>query len=144
MTATETPAKSTIMPAIRYQDAPAAIDWLCTVLGFERHAVYPGPNGTIAHAQLTLEGGMVMLGSRKDDENSRSYKSPSEIDGAETSTLYVVVSDADAAHKRAQAAGAVIVRPLEETSYGSREFALKDLEGHTWSLGTYDPWIKHE
>ena len=68
MTTVSTPTKSTIMPALRYADAPAAIEWLCTVLGFERHAVYPGPDGTIAHAELTLHGGMVMLGSQKDDE----------------------------------------------------------------------------
>ena len=137
-------SRSTIMPALRYRDAPAAIDWLCTVLGFARHAVYANPDGTIAHAELTLGGGMIMLGSAKDDEYGRGFKSPGEVGGVETRGAYIVVADADAVYARAQAANATIVRPLQNTDYGSREFSLKDPEGHTWSVGTYDPWVKNE
>lgn len=144
MTTVAIHTKSTIMPGLRYHDAPAAIEWLCNVLGFERHAIFPGPDGTIAHAELTLNGGMVMLGSQKDDAYGRSFKSPKDLDGFETCSIYVVVPDADAAYKRAQAAGATIVRPTEDTHYGSREFGLKDPEGHSWSVGTYDPWTKHD
>ena len=52
---------SAVIPAHRYRNAPAAIDWLCKVLGFERHVVYEGENGTIAHAELSLGGGMIMM-----------------------------------------------------------------------------------
>jgi uncharacterized glyoxalase superfamily protein PhnB len=58
----------------------------------------------------------------------------------ETRSAYIVVPDADAVHARAVAAGAEIIRPLQDTPYGSREFALRDPEGHSWSIGTYDPW----
>jgi uncharacterized glyoxalase superfamily protein PhnB len=133
-------SKSTIMPALRYRDAPAAIEWLTKVLGFARHAVYPGPNGTIGHAELTLNGGMIMLGSAKDDEHGNRFRSPSEVGNVETSSAYVVVADADAVHARAVAAGATIIRELQNTDYGSREFAVLDPEGHSWSVGTYDPW----
>jgi uncharacterized glyoxalase superfamily protein PhnB len=133
---------STIMPALRYKDAPAAIDWLCQVLGFEKKAVYPGPNGTVGHAELTLGGGMIMLGSQKDDAYGRGFKSPSELGGTETRSAYVVVPDADAVYARAQAAGATVVRPIESMEYGSREFTVKDPEGHSWSVGTYDPWAQ--
>ncbi len=132
--------KSTVIPAMRYCDARAAIEWLSNVFGFERHAVYEGPDGSIAHAELTLNGGMIMLGSQKNDEFGRSFKSPAEVGGVETRSAYIVVADADAVYARAQAAGATIVRPLQNTDYGSREFAVKDPEGHTWSAGTYDPW----
>ena len=144
MTTVSTQTRSTIMPALRYADAPAAIEWLCTVLGFERHAVYPGPDNTIAHAELTLSGGMIMLGSQKDDEYGRNFKFPKELGGFETCSSYVVVPDADAVYRRAQGAGATITRAMEETHYGSREFTVKDPEGHTWSVGTYDPWNKQE
>ena len=82
---------------------------------------------------------MIMLGSGKDDEYSKGFKSPEEIGGTETRTVYIVVPDADAAHARAVVAGATIVRPLADTPYGSREFTVKDPEGHSWSVGTYDP-----
>ena len=143
MSTPATHSKSTVIPALRYRNAPAAIDWLCSVIGFERHAVYEGPNGTIGHAELKLNGGMIMLGSAKDDEHGRRFKSPDELDGMETESAYVVVPDTDAVHARAVAAGATIIRPLQNTDYGSREFAVRDPEGHTWSVGNYDPWAAH-
>jgi uncharacterized glyoxalase superfamily protein PhnB len=135
---------STIIPGHRYRNAPAAIDWLCKVFGFERHAVYEGENGSIAHAQLTLGNGMIMLGSGRDDEFGSGFKSPDELGGVETRSVYIFVPDADAAYARAVAAGAKVTRPLQDTDYGSREFTVKDPEGHSWSVGTYDPWGKHE
>jgi uncharacterized glyoxalase superfamily protein PhnB len=132
------------MPALRYRNAPAAIDWLCKVFGFARHAVHEGEPGTIAHAELTLNGGMIMLGTGKDDDYGRGFKTPNELGGIETRGAYIVVPDADAVHARAVAAGGIIVRPLQDTPYGSREFGVKDPEGHSWSVGTYDPWATHE
>ena len=96
---------STLIPCHLYRNAPAAIDWLEKVFGFERKAVHEGPNGTILHAELTLGNGMIMLGSGKDDEAHRAFKSPNELGGVETCGLYIVVPDADAAHDRAVAAG---------------------------------------
>jgi uncharacterized glyoxalase superfamily protein PhnB len=143
MSSTSPRSPSTIMPALRYRNAPAAIDWLCQVFGFERHAVYEGASGTIGHAELTLNGGMIMLGSAKDDQYGSRFKSPDEVGGFETRSAYIVVPDADDVHARAVAAGAAIIRPLQITDYGSREFAVKDPEGHSWSVGTYDPWAAH-
>lgn len=143
MTNPERKPQSTIIPGHRYRNASAAIDWLCQVFGFERHAVYEGENGSIGHAELTLGGGMIMLGSGKDDEYGRGFKAPDELGGIQTRSVYLVVPDADAAYGRAVAAGAEVVRPLQDTPYGSREFAVKDPEGHTWSAGTYDPWAAH-
>ena len=54
---------STVIPALRYRDATAAIDFLCLAFGFEKHLVVPGDNGKIAHAQLTFGNGMIILGS---------------------------------------------------------------------------------
>jgi len=130
----------TTIPGHRYRNAPAAIEWLCTVFGFERHAVYEGENGTIAHAELTLGNGMVMLGSGKDDEYGRGFKPPVDLGGIETRSVYIVVPNADAAYARAVAAGAKVVRPIQDTPYGSREFTVKDPEGYSWSAGTCDPW----
>jgi uncharacterized glyoxalase superfamily protein PhnB len=66
-------SRSTVITGLRYRNAPAAIDWLSKVFGFERHAVHEGPDGTIGHAELTLGGGMIMLGTGKDDEFGRGF-----------------------------------------------------------------------
>jgi uncharacterized glyoxalase superfamily protein PhnB len=131
---------STIIPAMRYRNAAAAIEWLCQAFGFEKHLVVPGENGTIAHAELTLGNGMMMLGSVRDNEFSKLVKQPDQLDGVETQSPYVVVKDADAHYARAVAAGAKIVREIEDASYGGRGYSCRDLEDHLWSFGSYDPW----
>ena len=134
----ETPVATSqaFFPGMRYADAPAAIDWLEKVFGLQRQAVYPGPDGTVAHAQLTFNGGMIMLGSYKEDVFH--YKTPRQAGGV-TQGVYVYVRDIEAHFARAEAAGAEIVVPLKETDYGSREYSARDLEGHLWHFGTYLP-----
>ena len=134
-----TQGKSPVIPTMRYRDAPAAIDWLCGVLGFSRHLVVPGDDGAVAHAQLVLGDGMIMLGSAGDDAYGRLVKVPGP-DGANTQCACLVVDDPDAVHERAVAAGAEIVWPLEHPEYGGVFFACRDPEGHIWNVGSYDPW----
>ena len=140
MSGTKPIPQSTIMPTLRYRNAPDAIDWLCRVFGFERHAVYPGPNNTVGHAELILGGGMIMLGSHKDDAYGQGFKSPEDVGGYETRSTYIIAPDIDAVYARAKEAGGTIIRELQGTEYGSREFSVKDPEGHSWGVGTYNPW----
>ena len=128
-----------IIPSLRYRDAPAAIDWLEKAFGFTRHLVVPGPNNSIAHAQLKLGTGMIMLGSEKEDAFGKLVSAPSP-GVTHPQALYVSVPDADAVHDRAASAGAEILIPLTDQDYGGRDFTCRDLEGHVWSFGTYDPW----
>ena len=134
--------KATIIPCLRYRDAPKAIEWLCRTFGFEKQLVVPNADGTIAHAQLSFGNGMIMLGSvlEVETEFGRLIKQPNEIGGFETQSAYVVVSDADAIYARAKAAGAEIVIEIKDEDYGGRDFSCRDLEGHLWNIGTYDPW----
>lgn len=135
-------AKPSVIPCLRYRNAPRAIEWLCTAFGFEQHAVHSNPDGTIAHAQLTFGNGMVMLGSvsGKVSEWSRLIKQPDEIGGAETQSAYLIVADADAVYAKARAAGAEILLDIKDEDHGGRGFTCRDIEGHIWNFGTYDPW----
>lgn len=129
-----------VIPCLRYRAAPAAIEWLCDTFGFEKQLVVPGENGAIAHAQLTFGNGMIMLGSVKPGEFDRLMKQPEEIGGAETQTAYVIVSDADAMYRRVKEPVAEILLDIKDEDYGGRGFTCRDLEGHIWNFGTYDPW----
>lgn len=142
MPITASKTRATIIPCLRYRNAPAAIEWLCKAFGFEKQAVYPNPDGTIAHAQLTFGNGMIMLGSVTKEENAwgRLIRQPDEIDGAETQTPYVIVTDADAVYAQAVGAGAAIVIAIKDEDYGGRGFTCRDCEGRIWNFGTYDPW----
>jgi uncharacterized glyoxalase superfamily protein PhnB len=133
--------KSTVIPALHYRDAPAALEWLCKAFGFEKQAVYPNPDGTIAHAQITFGNGMVMLSSlSKDTAYGKLLMQPGEIGEKETQTPYLVVSDCDKVYATAKAAGAQMVIDIADIDYGGRAFTCRDPEGHIWSIGSYDPW----
>ncbi|MBK9083503.1 MAG: VOC family protein [Rhizobiales bacterium] len=122
-------AGSTVIPTFRYRDAPRMIDWLCETLGFHRQAVYEDGAGGVAHAQLTLGDGMIMLGSLRDDAFGVFDSSP-----------YVVVPDADAVYARVKASGVEIIQTIKDEDYGGRGFGFRDPEGNHWFVGTYDPW----
>lgn len=131
-------AGSNVIPTLRYRDGKAAVMWLCDVFGFRAKSVYDGENGTVAHAELTLGNGMVMLGSAE-TEYSKLVKTPKSA-GAPTSGLYVVVEDVDAHYARAKSKGAEIAIDIKDQDYGGRDYTARDLEGYLWSFGNYDPW----
>jgi uncharacterized glyoxalase superfamily protein PhnB len=130
-------SEQTIFPTLRYQDAPAAIEWLGRAFGFEPRMVVDADGGMVAHAELTYGHAMIMLGSiRPPVEGEWSAVAPPPGSGS----MYVVVDDIDAHHDRATSAGAEVVRALQDTDYGSREYSARDVEGNVWSFGTYQPW----
>lgn len=112
------------------------MEWLCSAFGFE---VAPGPPDFVPHARLKHRTGMIMLSSHREDEFAELMKPPS-VSGIGSAGIYVVVTDPDAHHAGAVAAGARIVKPLVTQEYGGRDYTCTDLEGHLWSFGTYDPW----
>jgi uncharacterized glyoxalase superfamily protein PhnB len=128
-----------IIPALRYRNAAAAIDWLCQAFGFEKKMVVPADGGRVAHAELTLGNGMIMLGD-VETEYGRLVAAPNKSELV-TQGIYVVVEDADAHYARAKAAGAEIVLDIKTQDYGGRDYTARDPEGHVWTFGTYDPWV---
>ncbi len=105
MTSQAKACRSTIVPSLRYRNALVAIDWLVRAFGFEKQAVYLGPdNTTVMHAQLTFGNGMVMLGSVDNGgEVGKLIVQPEEIGLRETKGIYLIVTDADAVHATAKA-----------------------------------------
>jgi len=112
-----------IFPAMRFADPGAALEWLSQAFGFTQRAVHRDEEGVVRHAEMSLGAGTIMFGHG--DPRSHS--------------IYVAVEDADAHYARARAAGAEITRELQDTPYRSREYSARDLEGNTWSFGTYRP-----
>jgi len=132
---------ATIIPALRYKDAPGAIAFLCNAFGFAKHAVHEGEKGSIAHAQLILGNGMIMLGSASNEGEYGAWVKPPERPFLfNTQGLYVVVADVDAHHAKAKAAGAKILIAPKNEDYGGRSYTARDPEGHVWTFGSYDPF----
>ncbi len=135
------PRRAMIVPSLRYRDAAAAIEFLCDVFGFARRLVISGPEGTIRHAQLTLGGGMIMLGSAQNRDFGPHVKTPAEV-GVNTQSAYVIVPEIDDHYAHAKAAGAEIVLEIQDASYGGRLYFALDPEGNLWHFGSFDPWAE--
>ena len=121
-----------VWPTLRARSARALIKFLVDVFGFEETVVY-GEGDRVDHAQLSWPpGGGIMLGSAKDDPETDDWQLSPGSFGA-----YAVTDDPDDLYKRATMAGAKVVRELNDTDYGSREFSVLDPEGNLWSFGTY-------
>lgn len=116
-----------LYPSMVCRDPDAMIDWLVRVLGFRLRVAYRR-EGVVAHAELGLDGSILMLGQAREGQ-------PDGKGGS----LYLAVDDADATHAAVLAAGGTIDRPLTTTDYGSRDFAFRDPEGNVWNVGTYRP-----
>lgn len=127
-----------IHPILFYDDAPAALQWLHDAFGFEEMFRVPDDEGRITHAEMHLDGAIIMVGSSSAE---RGFVSPRDVGGKVTQHVNVYVPDPDGHHARAAAAGATITFPLEDKDYGGRGYSCKDLEGHHWSFGSYNPAV---
>lgn len=120
-----------VTPYLLYHDCDAAIEFLTNAFGFTEKVRMRGSDGKTGHAELELEGGIVMLGNPGGD-----YKNPNEL-GGRTQTTYVYVDDVDAHYEHAKTAGARIERELADQFYGDRTYGAHDPEGHAWSFATH-------
>src|SRR5437762_150393 len=111
-----------IFPALRYKNAPAALEWLGRAFGFEKQMVVPGPEGTIAHAQMKLGPGVIMLGSGKHGPGTDNPWDTVKLG------VYVYVEDVDAHYARAKAAGAAYHQDGERLVAAVVVIALPGLE----------------
>jgi uncharacterized glyoxalase superfamily protein PhnB len=133
-----------IVPFIGYEDAAGAIDWLTHAFGFVENESqrYTEEDGRVTHAELSLQGATIYLANptpeyvsprrhRQECEAMRhALDNPYVVDGH-----FVEVDDVDAHFERASAAGATILRALEEPGHGYRIYTAEDPEGHRWMFG---------
>ena len=117
--------------ALFYQDPKAAIAFLQAALGFELTMMLEDADGNLAHSQLSLGDGRIMVGT----EWSADHKSPKSIGGKNTQTVHIQLDEGIDAHcERARQAGAEIIAEPETQFYGDRTYRCRDPEGHIWTL----------
>jgi uncharacterized glyoxalase superfamily protein PhnB len=129
-----------ISSAVFYDDASAAIDFLCRAFGFEVRLKVEGEGGRIEHSELTFGDGLIGVSSAG-DAGGKDWKakmvSPRAAGGGNTQCVAVFVDDADAHCARARAAGARIFYEPATSDYGDdywsdRSYGALDPEGHHW------------
>jgi PhnB protein len=121
-----------IMPMLVCRDVATAIDFCKTTFGAVELVRRPGPDGTVAHAALTIGGAMLMIEAEFPTLASRAPKP----DGSSPVVLYVYVEDVDTVIARAVAAGARLLLPVQNQFWGDRTGRIIDPSGHVWTIST--------
>jgi PhnB protein len=121
-----------LTPYIIVKGADAAIAFYVKALGAREEFRLAEPNGRVGHAELAIGAGRVMLA---DEHPAFGALSPPTIGGTPVS-LHIYVEDVDAVVKKAEAAGATVLRPVEDQFYGDRSGMIADPFGHHWHLAT--------
>jgi uncharacterized glyoxalase superfamily protein PhnB len=129
-----------ISSAVVYQDAVAAIQWLCDAFGFELRLKVEGEKGRIEHSELTYGDGLIMVAQETPDSPrvwKRTMRSPKTLSGSTTQSIMFFVDDADAHCAHARQRGAQIIEEPATHDYGAdywsdRSYGALDPEGHLW------------
>ena len=123
---------SALIPMLVCRDVAQEVDFCKATFGAIELGSRPGPDGTVAHALLTIGGAMVIVEAEWPTLASRAP----QADGSSPVVIYVYVEDIDKVMERAVAAGAKVLLPAKNQFWGDRTGRILDLSGHVWTLST--------
>ncbi len=123
-----------ITPYLTVKDAGASLAFYEAAFGFARRGVKEGPDGSIVHASLIWQDGVIMLGP--EGAYGSQTRSPATSGVASPVNLYVYCEDVDALFERAISAGATASFPPGDMFWGDRACGLVDPDGHAWTFAT--------
>ncbi len=129
-----------VTPYLIIKGASAAIDFYKKAFGATELFRMPDPSGKgVAHAEIKIGDSPIMLA----DEQPQIYRSPQSLGGTPVS-LMLYVEDVDTVFPRAVAAGAKVVKPVQDQFYGDRSGTLHDPFGHLWTIATHKKDVSPE
>jgi PhnB protein len=126
---------NSITPYLIIRGAAEAIKYYKDIFGASELFRMDGPDGKVGHAELQIGSSRIMLA----DENpsmGQGHTSAASI-GTSPVSLYLYIPDVDRVVQRAVAAGAKIIRPVENQFYGDRSGFIQDPFGHLWGVATH-------
>jgi PhnB protein len=121
-----------VIPALAFKGADAAIKWYVKVFDAKEKMRFENPDKTIAHAEITIGGHVVMLS----EENSQYNSSPKTLKGNSVN-LFVYVPNVDMVIEKAVNNGAKIIMKTEDQFYGDRSGRIEDPFGYRWIISTH-------
>ena len=122
-----------ITPYLYLSSSAKAIEFYKNAFDAEEVLRLPMPDGSIAHAEVKIGDSIVMMS----DENPQwGTKGPTTLGGT-SAGFAIYLPDVDKAFAKAIAAGATVMRPVQDQFYGDRSGTVVDPFGHTWTLATH-------
>ncbi len=123
----------TVTPHLIVNDGAAALEFYKKAFGAVELFRMARPDGRIGHAEIKIGDSPVMLA---DEHPEIRALSPQSVGGSPVS-IHLYVADVDAMFNQAVAAGASVVRPLQNQFYGDRTGGVKDPFGYQWYIATH-------
>ena len=112
---------NTVVPHIYVDDASKAIDFYKQAFGAVELFRIAYPNGKILHAEISIQGSVVMIG----DPDNKLYGEPRAL-GRTSASLHIIVNDNEALFRHALQAGAQQIQPPTNMFYGANSASLRD------------------
>jgi len=122
-----------VSPYLIVDGADRALAFYRKAFGAKELMRHAGPDGRIGHAEIRIGDSIVMLADEHPEVGARGPRAF----GGSAVRLHVYVKDVDAVARQAIAAGATVVRPVQDQFYGDRNGTLEDPFGHEWHLSTH-------
>ena len=123
---------SIIIPRLVCRDPASEIDFCVRAFEAVELNRRPGPDGSVAHALLTIGPEMIMVEAEWPRLSSRAPTA----DASSPVVIFVYVPDVDETVERASACGARVLVPLQDQFWGDRIAWLMDPSGHVWTVAT--------
>jgi PhnB protein len=121
-----------VTPYLCARNCTAALEFYKNAFGAEELLRWPEPDGRIGHAEIRIGEAVIMLA---DEFPEIGVVSPQSLNGT-TVTMALTVPNVDEMVGRAVEAGAALLAPAEDHSYGMRSGKIRDPFGHRWIIGT--------
>lgn len=128
-----------VIPALAFKGAGAAITWYKNVLGAKEKMRFENPDKTIAHAEITIGGDVIMISEEMPEYNT----SPKTL-GGNSINLCVYVPDVDNVIKKAVGEGATLIAAAKDEFYGDRSGRFEDPFGYRWIVSTHIKDVSEE
>ena len=119
-------------PYLCVRDAASAIEFYRKAFGATELMRLTQPDGKIGHAEIKIGAAPIMLA---DEFPEMGFRGPQSLGGSPV-TIHLYVEDVDAVARQAVAAGAKMLRPVQDQFYGDRSGTLTDPFGHVWMVAT--------
>jgi PhnB protein len=124
-----------VTPTLIVRGAAKAIDFYAAVFGATERMRFPGPDGTVAHAELEIGDSVIMV---EDEDPHRGTSAPPAGGLPGTPVFqFVYVEDVDAVVARAVELGAAVQRAPQDQFYGDRDGFVIDPFGHGWVIASH-------
>jgi len=123
----------TATPYMIVNNASKAMEFYKKAFGATEVLRMADHHGKVQHGEIRIGDSVIMLADERPEMGARS---PQSIGGSPVS-IYLYVEDVDAVVKQAVAAGAKLVRPVEDQFYGDRSGGVEDPFGYSWYVATH-------